>query len=253
MDTSEEPMRRVLRSRRAETERPSTSSPPTQPSGLGEDRNSTNERMEGDGSNEQIGPQPSGEGYIKPVGLNNKLWTAEVGINTRDTEALLKYKTWRDVPDFEKEVCYDHLKVKLKERQSQEDEDGEREEDPAIRLYKDTHFKEQGGWAHEKAKRNFDAMKEKAAQNSQNSDGTSPSINDVEIVQNQLGIRKGYCRGFGHGFVAPKRQRASSSYDEASRKRAEIAEERSVQTAEKMEKLEKMLEQYQQQPPPWFL
>ncbi|XP_059653169.1 uncharacterized protein LOC132300197 isoform X2 [Cornus florida] len=48
---------------------------------------------------------------------------------------------------------------KLKERQSQEDEDGERDEDPAIRLYKDTHFKEQGGWAHEKAKRNFDARK----------------------------------------------------------------------------------------------
>ncbi|XP_059657468.1 uncharacterized protein LOC132304004 isoform X2 [Cornus florida] len=45
--------------------------------------------------------------------------------------------------------------VKLKERQSQEDEDGERDEDPAIRLYKDTHFKEQGGLAHEKAKRNF--------------------------------------------------------------------------------------------------
>ncbi|XP_059650622.1 uncharacterized protein LOC132296436 [Cornus florida] len=94
--------------------------------------------------------------------------------------------------------------VKLKERQSQEDEDGEKDEDPAIRLYKDTHFKEQGRWAHEKAKRNFDAMKEKAAQNSQNSDGTSPTINDVEIVQNQLGIRKGYCRGFGHGFMAPK-------------------------------------------------
>ncbi|XP_059636555.1 uncharacterized protein LOC132278714 [Cornus florida] len=181
---------------------------------------------------------------------------------------------WRDVPDFEKEICYDHLKevfgvdayandtdfkrvnmgissavrkyryklkchfeehlpienarrhpynvignavwqkycdtwmspkfqVKLKERQSQEDEDGERVEDPAIRLSKDTHFKEQGGWAHEKAKTNFDAMKEKAAQNSQNSDGTSPTINDVEIAQNQLGIRKGYCRRFGHGFVAP--------------------------------------------------
>ncbi|XP_059649080.1 uncharacterized protein LOC132295028 [Cornus florida] len=96
--------------------------------------------------------------------------------------------------------------VKLKERQSQEDEDSERDEDPAIRLYKDTHFKEQGGWAHEKAKRNFDAMKEKTAQNSQNSDGTSPTINDIEIVQNQLGIRNGYCRGFRHGFVAPKRQ-----------------------------------------------
>ncbi|XP_059633158.1 uncharacterized protein LOC132275542 [Cornus florida] len=143
MDTSEEPMRRVLRSRRAETERPSTSSPPTQSSGSGDNRNSTNEIMEGDGSNEQMGPQPRGgpirkgrgraknealhkikenncpvpvefgEGYIKPVGLNNKLWTAEVGINTRDTEALLKYKTWRDVPDFEKEDCYDHLKVMI--------------------------------------------------------------------------------------------------------------------------------------------
>ncbi|XP_059654025.1 uncharacterized protein LOC132300805 isoform X4 [Cornus florida] len=283
MDTSEEPMCRVLRSRRAETERPSTSSPPIQLSGSGDDRNSTNERIEGDGSNEQMGPQPRGgpirkgrgraknkalhkikenscpvpvefgEGSIKPVGLNNKLWIAEVGINTRDTEALLKYKTWRDVPDFEKEVCYEYLKVKLKERQSQEDEDGERDENPAIRLYKDTHFKEQGGWAHEKAKRNFDAMKEKAAQNSQNSDGTSPTINDVEIVQNQLGIRKGYCRGFGHGFMAPKSQRASSSCDEASRKRVEIAEERNVQMAAKMDKLEKMLEQLQQQPPPWFL
>ncbi|XP_059655882.1 uncharacterized protein LOC132302897 isoform X2 [Cornus florida] len=224
---------------------------------------------------------------------------------------------WRDVPDFEKKVCYNHLKevfgvdgyandtdfkrvnkeissalrkyryklkcrfeehlpienahrhpyngidnavwqklcdtwmspkfqVKLKERLSQEDEDSERDEDPAIRLYKDTHFKEQGGWVQEKAKRNFDAMKEKAAQNSQNSGGTSPTINDVEIVQNQLGIRKGYCRGFGHGFVFPKRQHASSSLDEASRKRTEIVKERNVQMAEKMEKLEKMLEQYQQ-------
>ncbi|XP_059665849.1 uncharacterized protein LOC132311774 [Cornus florida] len=67
------------------------------------------------------------------------------------------------------------FQVKLKERQSQEDEDDEKDEDPAIRLYKDTHFKEQGGWAYEKAKRNFDAMKENTAQNSQNSDGTSPS------------------------------------------------------------------------------
>ncbi|XP_059644017.1 uncharacterized protein LOC132285808 [Cornus florida] len=78
-------------------------------------------------------------------------------------------------------IRYD-ANVKLKERQSQKDEDGERDEDPVIRLYKDTHFKQQGGWAREKAEGNFDAMKEKAAQNSQNFDGTSPTINDVEIV-----------------------------------------------------------------------
>ncbi|XP_059653304.1 uncharacterized protein LOC132300298 [Cornus florida] len=99
--------------------------------------------MEGDGSNSETRPQPSGgprrkgrgkaknvaqqkakglygkdvpvqvefgTGYIKPVGKNNELWTAEVGIHTRDKEALLNFKTWRDIPEFERQVCYGHFK-----------------------------------------------------------------------------------------------------------------------------------------------
>ncbi|XP_059653333.1 uncharacterized protein LOC132300323 isoform X4 [Cornus florida] len=61
--------------------------------------------------------------------------------------------------------------------------------------------------------------------------GIIPIKNDVEIVQNQLGIE--------HGFVVTNRQRASSS-----RKRVKVAEERSLQPAEEvtklLEKLDKM-------------
>ncbi|XP_059653330.1 uncharacterized protein LOC132300323 isoform X2 [Cornus florida] len=112
-----------------------------------------------------------------------------------------------------------------KERQSKEYEEAESHVGLAIRLCKDTHFKEQIGRAHEKAKRNY------SSQVSQNSDGASPIKNDVEIVQNQLGIE--------HGFVVTNRQRASSS-----RKRVKVAEERSLQPAEEvtklLEKLDKM-------------
>ncbi|XP_059653301.1 uncharacterized protein LOC132300297 [Cornus florida] len=182
---------------------------------------------------------------------------AEVGIHTRDKEALLNFKTWRDIPESERQVCYDHFKEifavdahaseidfkrvtggvseslrkyrhRLKnhfdkhlpfenarlhpyvgihidlwknlcdwwmspefqvkeseERQSEEDGEVEsHQEGPAIRLYKETHCREETGWVHEKAKRNYDEMMDKPSQICQNSDSTSPVRNDVEIVQN---------------------------------------------------------------------
>ncbi|XP_059630108.1 uncharacterized protein LOC132273093 [Cornus florida] len=148
MDTSEAPMRRILRSSvtQTRTETPSTSSAATQPSGEADGSNSISQQpiMEGDGNTLQTRPQPNGgpvrkgrgkaknialhkaqdlygkdvpipvefgTGYIKPVGKNHNLWTAEVGIHARDKEALLKYKTWREIPDYERQVCYDHFKV----------------------------------------------------------------------------------------------------------------------------------------------
>ncbi|XP_059656678.1 uncharacterized protein LOC132303440 [Cornus florida] len=154
---------------------------------------------------------------------------------------------------------YDGYVKESEERQSEEDGEVEsHQEGPAIRLYKETHCREETGWVHEKAKRNYDEMMDKASQICQNFDSTNPVRNDVEIVQNQLRIRKGYPCGFGHGFVIPSRQRAFSSYEEASRKRAEIAEENNAQLKEEvkglreyMQRIEKMLQQ-QQQPPPWW-
>ncbi|XP_059659455.1 uncharacterized protein LOC132306185 isoform X2 [Cornus florida] len=185
MDTSEAPMHRILRSSvtQTRTETPSTSSAATQPSGEADGSNSISQQpiMEGDGNTSQTRPQPSGgpvrkgrgkaknialhkaqdlygkdvpipvefgTGYIKPVGKNHNLWTAEVGIHARDKEALLKYKTWREIPDYERQVCYDHFKLKesqeKQERQNEEDEEVESpEEGPAIRMYKDTHFREE--------------------------------------------------------------------------------------------------------------
>ncbi|XP_059656578.1 uncharacterized protein LOC132303357 [Cornus florida] len=119
-----------------QTGAPSSSLPAVQQNGECGGSNSTNQQpsMEGDGSNSQTRPQPSGgprrkgrgkaknvalqkakglygkdvpipvefgTGYIKPVGKNNKLWTAEVGIHMRDKEALLNFKTWRDIPESE--------------------------------------------------------------------------------------------------------------------------------------------------------
>ncbi|XP_059655716.1 uncharacterized protein LOC132302791 isoform X2 [Cornus florida] len=119
------------------------------------------------------------------------------------------------------------------------------EEGPAIRMYKDTRFREETGWVNEIAKQNYKEMKEKFSQVSHNSDGTNPIINDVEIVKNQLGIRKGYRREFGNGFVAPSHQRASSSFEEASIKRVKNVEEKNAQLTEKVTSLEEKLDTIQ--------
>ncbi|XP_059656392.1 uncharacterized protein LOC132303228 isoform X2 [Cornus florida] len=132
------------------------------------------------------------------------------------------------------------------ERQKEEDEEVESpEEGLAIRMYKDTHFREEIGWINKRAKQNYDEMKQKFSQVFHNSDGTSPVINDVEIVENQIGIRKGCRRGFGNGFVAPSHQRVSLSFEEASRKRVKNVEEDNAQLREKVTNLEEKLDTFQ--------